>query len=37
MQYKQILTHAGLINDHGLAGTSSKHYNPEKDVWELIV
>ena len=37
MQYKRILTHAGLIKDHGLAGTSSKHYKPEKDLWELIV
>ncbi len=37
MQYKRILTHAGLIKDHGLAGTSSRHYKPEKDMWELIV
>jgi hypothetical protein len=37
MQYKRILTHAGLIHDHGLAGTTSKKYQPEKDLWELIV
>lgn len=37
MQYKRILTHAGILKDHGLAGTSSKNYNPEIDIWELIV
>lgn len=37
MQYKRILIHAGLIKNHGLAGISSKHYNPERDLWELIV
>ncbi len=37
MQYKRILTHAGLIADHGLAGTSSKQYRPDADVWELII
>ena len=37
MQYKRILTHAGLIKDHGLAGTSSKHYRPEADMWELMM
>lgn len=36
MQYKRILTHAGIIADRGLSGTSSKHYRPDKDVWELI-
>lgn len=36
MQYKRILTHAGVIRDHGLSGTSSQHYQPERDLWELI-
>lgn len=36
MQYKRIMTHAGVIRDHGLAGTSSKHYQPEQDLWELV-
>lgn len=37
MQYKRILTHAGIIKDHGLAGTSSRNYRPERDIWELIL
>lgn len=37
MQYKKILIQAGIIEDHGIGGTSSKSYNPEKDIWELIV
>lgn len=37
MQYKRILTHAGFIQDHGLAGITSKRYQPEIDFWELIV
>lgn len=36
MQYKRILTHAGIIADHGLAGSSSKHYRPNDDIWELV-
>lgn len=37
MQYKRILTHAGIIADHGLGGTSSIQYQPDKDHWERIV
>ncbi|PDW00056.1 hypothetical protein [Candidatus Viridilinea mediisalina] len=37
MQYKKILIHAGFIADHGVGGTSSKSYNPDRDIWEYIL
>lgn len=37
MQYKKVLIHAGFLADHGVAGTSSKNYDPDRDIWELII
>ncbi|PDV99275.1 hypothetical protein [Candidatus Chloroploca asiatica] len=37
MQYKQIMTHAGMLHYHGVGGTSSQHYQPERDLWEVRI
>ncbi len=35
MQYKSVLKHAGIIEPHTLGGSSSKAYDPDRDIWEL--
>lgn len=37
MQYKSVLKHAGIIAPHVLGGSSSKTYDPDRDMWELAV
>lgn len=37
MQYKSILKHAGILRSHRLGGTSAKSYDPDQDIWELIL
>lgn len=37
MQYKQIMMHAGIISNRGVGATSSKYYQPERDLWELLL
>ncbi len=37
MQYKSILKHAGIIKPHRLGGISAKSYNPDNDIWELMI
>jgi hypothetical protein len=35
LQYKSILKHSGLLRPTLLGGSSSKRYDPIKDVWAL--
>ncbi|NTU85933.1 MAG: hypothetical protein HGA45_42490, partial [Chloroflexales bacterium] len=37
MQYKSVLKHAGIVAPHTLGGSSSKTYDPDRDIWELAV
>jgi hypothetical protein len=37
MQYKSILKHAGVIKPHRLGGISAKAYEPDNDIWELMI
>lgn len=34
-QYKSILKHAGVLAPHRLGAPSTKHYDPDADIWEL--
>ena len=36
-QYKSLLKHAGIIKPQPLGGSSTRSYNAEADLWELMV
>jgi hypothetical protein len=35
-QYKSILKHAGVLAPHRLGGSSTRGYDPDADLWELL-
>jgi hypothetical protein len=35
-QYKSILKHAGVLAPHQLGGSSTRGYDPDADIWELL-
>jgi hypothetical protein len=35
-QYKGILKHADVLAPHALGGSSTRGYDPDADLWELL-